>query len=290
MKKITKKAYAKINLFLDVHSKYDNGYHEVSTVMQTVSLCDDVSILVTKKGISIRCDAEGVPTDNKNIAYRAAELFLEESKIDEGLLIEIKKRIPAEAGLGGGSADAAAALLGLNELFGFPLNTEKLLEIGVRLGADVPFCMVKGCAYAGGIGDKLHELPSMPQCYIVIARGGEGYSTPAAYKMLDEKYSDFTDEKYEKHDAAAIIKALEQKDIDLIAKNMYNIFEKVVLPSRSIASELIKTLTDNGAISSMMSGSGTAVFGIFKDEKKANSAAEKISAEGYFADVAEPIW
>jgi len=163
MYQTSKKAYAKINLHLDVVSKYDNGYHEVNTVMQSVSLADDVFVSLEGDGISLICDKDGIPDDNRNIAWRAAErYFAEYGKLSCGVKIKIEKRIPSEAGLGGGSADAAAVLCALNELFDFPLDRKLMLELGASIGADVPFCMIGGTAYADGTGTDIEMLPDMP--------------------------------------------------------------------------------------------------------------------------------
>ena len=193
---ITKKAYAKINLFLDVVSRYADGYHEVHTVMQTVSLADDVTVsLEGDNGIEISCNALALPTDERNIVWRASNLFFAEigEKNSRGIKINIVKRIPISAGLAGGSTNAAAVLCALNEMFGNRISRKRLLELGATLGADVPFCMVGGTAYADGKGDVLHSLPDISDCYMVIAVGGEGVSTPWAYGELDRIFNNFSE-------------------------------------------------------------------------------------------------
>ena len=174
MDRITKKAYAKINLFLNVLSRYADGYHEVSTVMQTVSLADDITVALVGDEIEITCNNSDVPTDERNIVWRAANLFFSEigEENRRGVKINIVKRIPISAGLAGGSSNAAATLCALNELFGNRISRERLIELGAKLGADVPFCIVGGTAYADGKGDMLHQLTGISECYIVIAVGG----------------------------------------------------------------------------------------------------------------------
>ncbi len=288
MNSVTKKGYAKINLHLDVLKKYENGFHEVNTVMQTVSLSDEVTVSTTVGGITLSCTSPSVPCDETNIAYRAAALFLAETGEKLGVAIEIDKQIPIAAGLAGGSADAAATLLALNELCGEPLSCEQLFSLGANLGADVPFCMQGGTAFANGKGDVLHPFPEMPDCFIVVARGGEGASTPWAYRTLDEIYCDFSGGVYTPRDISALKSALEEKEIDKLGERLYNIFESAILPHRPIAVQIKESLISNGAVGAMMSGSGTAVFGIFKKENDAQAAAEKIKKYGHFAVVARP--
>ena len=287
-----KKAYAKINLHLDVLSRYPDGYHEVFTVMQSLSLCDDVKITLdnTFLGIKVYCDDTNVPTDDKNIVCRAARMFFSEidKEPESGIAIEIKKRIPVSAGLGGGSADAAAVLCALNELFGMPVSFERLLAIGGSIGADVPFCMTGGCVYAKGKGDELYDLSPIPECFIVVARGGEGVSTPLAYAALDKKYNNFSPQSYLPYNAEPLLEAIRGGRIKEIAKRLYNIFEDAVFPERPIAKRIKEILFEGGAINALMSGSGPAVFGIFDSKDAAFSVAERIKALGYFATVTTP--
>lgn len=284
MREVKKKAYAKINLFLDVISRFSNGYHEIHTVMQAISLCDDVKLSLEGNGIVLSCDNESIPLNSDNIAWRAAELFL--SAIEEGkrcgVRIDITKRIPVCAGLGGGSADAAAVLCGLNELFENPIPHERLLSLGAMLGADVPFCMTGGTVYACGIGERLTDIEAIDDCYVVIAVGGEGVSTPFAYSALDREYDDFKN-------------SLSKQKVEsyLLSKNklenLYNIFENVILPQRPVAQSLKNILLESGAAISLMSGSGPSVFGIFYDKEKAQKASEDICALGYFSCLATPV-
>ena len=273
MKEITLSAYAKINLHLDVTSRLDNGYHEVSTVMQSVSLCDEVTVgLCEDEGISISCDVDWVPTDSKNLAWRAADLFFDCCGFRKGVSIRIVKRIPAAAGLAGGSADAAAVFLALNELCGYPLERDELLGITAKLGADVPFCVAGGVKYADGFGEKLHTFPKPPHCYFVIAVGREGVSTPWAYKMLDERYGGFDNDSYSPRSLSGLVLAISSGDISELGKNIYNIFESVIEPERAEVAQIKRELLESGAVGAMMSGSGPSVFGIFADLSDAENA------------------
>ena len=281
---IAKKAYAKINLFLDVVSRYADGYHEVHTVMQTVSLADDVTVsLEGDNGIEISCNALALPTDERNIVWRASNLFFAEigEKNRRGIKINIVKRIPISAGLAGGSTNAAAVLCALNEMFGNRISRKRLLELGATLGADVPFCMVGGTAYADGKGDVLQSLPDISDRYMVIAVGGEGVSTPWAYGELDRIFNNFSEE----HNRP---KPSFFSNEDLL-KNLYNIFEEAILPARPIACELKDIMLSSGACGSIMSGSGPAVFGIFDDLTSAQNAISEINKRGYSSYLARPV-
>lgn len=287
---ITERGYAKINLYLDITSKYEDGYHQVNTVMQTVSLSDDVALSLNDSGkIELTCDNADIPLDEGNIAYRAAELFFKRSSVRSGVNIAITKRIPVSAGLGGGSADAAAVLRGLNELFDRPFSKDKISELGAELGADVPFCIVGGTVVADGRGDHLSHVAPMRGCYIVLANGGEGISTPFAYRQLDNKYHNFENGAHRTHTHTSLVEALERGSVAALSSELYNVFEKAILPIRPVAQEIRNTLTEMSAKGILMSGSGPTVFGIFDDEKLAESAAAKIKAKGYFSSVCHPI-
>lgn len=284
------KAYAKINLYLDVVSKAENGYHGVNTVMQTVSLCDDIEISLNSRGThSIICDREDIPTDRKNLAWRAADMFFEAAEKDMWADIKISKRIPMAAGLAGGSADAAAVFRGLNELCGYPLSKDELLALGARLGADIPFCIACGAAFADGFGERLHAVPSMPSCYILVACGKEGVSTPWAYSMLDGKYEDFVCGAYIPHSCEGLMSAIEEGKLADIAANIYNIFEGVIEPKRTEVTVIKSYMKEGGALGAMMSGSGPSVFGIFDSKEKAAAALDKLKTVGVSAFLAEPI-
>ncbi|MBQ8141423.1 MAG: 4-(cytidine 5'-diphospho)-2-C-methyl-D-erythritol kinase [Clostridia bacterium] len=290
MKRILKKAYAKINLHLDVTGKADNGYHEVATVMQSVSLCDEIEVSLSEGDThSIVCSSPSVPLDSKNLAWRAADLFFDKCGIEDKADIKIIKRIPVAAGLAGGSTDAAAVLSALNELCGEPLSEGELLSLGAKLGADVPFCIEGGTKYADRFGDVLHPFADMPACYIVVACGKEGVSTPWAYAMLDERYNDFRGGAYTPRSADTLERAVESGDVVLTCRNLYNIFESVIEPKRPEVTRIKSLLISFGADGAMMSGSGPSVFGIFRDKNAAVSALNELLEMGIDAFIAEPI-
>ena len=290
MQKTAVKAYAKINLHLDVLGIADNGYHMVNTVMQTVSLCDDVEVSLNDIGVhSIECNIAGIPKDSKNLAWRAADMFFEKTGLSYGADINIIKRIPAAAGLAGGSADAAAVFIALNELCGKPLSEDELCVISARLGADVPFCIAGGAKFADRFGDVLHPFFDLPDCYVVVTCGREGVSTPWAYAKLDETYSGFAEGAYTPRDLSLLKGALANKEILGVCKNMYNIFEGVIEKERAEVVMLRGVMLDSGALGSMMSGSGPSVFGIFDDESKAKAARSAIEATGLKAFLCKPV-
>ena len=290
MQKIAVCAYAKINLHLDVLGIAENGYHLVNTVMQTVSLCDDVTVSLNNTGVhSIECDVPGIPLDAKNLAWRAADIFFEKTGLSFGADINIVKRIPAAAGLAGGSADAAAVFIALNELCGKPLTEEKLCEISARLGADVPFCIAGGAKFADRFGDVLHPFFELPDCYVVVTCGREGVSTPWAYAKLDETYSGFSEDAYTPRQIAPLEDALKSGNILGVCDSMYNIFEGVIEKERAEVGKLRGIMLESGAIGAMMSGSGPSVFGIFDDVNKAEAARSAIEATGLKAFVCKPV-
>ena len=285
--KISVNAYAKINLFLDIESLRADGYHNIISHMQSVTLHDTVSVEreeAAQKEIFVVCDNSDLPCDKSNLVYKAADIFpcnIGKVKID------ITKRIPMSAGLAGGSADAAATLIALNTLLGNPLGQEELKTLGARLGADVPFCIEKGACIARGVGEILEKTTPMPDYPIVIARMGEGMSTPFAYKALDKKYNKFVNYK-PKIDKLGIIVDCVDAPIEDYAKGLFNIFEGVVEEERPCVTELKTLLLNNGAVASMMSGSGTSVFGIFKNADEANGAVNAAQAKGAFAAICYP--
>ncbi len=291
MKTVTQKGYAKINLHLDITGRTNDGYHLVENVMQSISLCDDITLTQRNDSkFTVSCNAGGVPTDERNLAVKAALAFCEKTGLDIGADIAIYKRIPMAAGMAGGSADAAAVLRAMNELCNNVLSKDELCDLGSRLGADVPFCIVGGSAYADGKGDKLHAFPTMPDCYIVVACGGEGVSTPWAYGTLDGMYNGFYDDSgYSPRETVALSDAVKDRDIQAVAKVMYNIFEEPILAVRPVAKQIREIMREGGAIGAMMSGSGPSVFGIFADKESAERTAERIKANGYFAELCRPI-
>ena len=307
--KTTLSAPAKINLFLDVTARRPDGYHEISGVMQSISLCDMVTLEVTEptgmylcslgnhtagaESITLTCTNPDLPADSRNLAWRAAEKFFAATgRGCKNLLIHIEKRIPAAAGMAGGSTDAAAVLVGLNDLFGRPLTPATLCEVGLTLGADVPFCIMGGAQITEGIGETLTPITPMPACELVVACGGEGVSTPAAYKALDTLYGSFDPAAYtpRTRELTTLKSALWQSDLTALCGSMFNLFESVVLPDRPVARQIKETLLSAGAVTAMMSGSGPSVFGVFpKGDGSAEKAREALEALGIPAWVCEPV-
>ena len=307
--KTTLSAPAKINLFLDITARRPDGYHEISGVMQSVSLCDTVTLEVTEptgmylcslgshtagaESITLTCSNPHLPTDSRNLAWRAAEKFFAATgRGCKSLSIHIEKRIPAAAGMAGGSTDAAAVLVGLNDLFDHPLTPAALCEAGLTLGADVPFCIMGGAQITEGIGETLTPITPMPACELVVACGGEGVSTPAAYKALDTLYGGFDPAAYtpRTRELSALKSALWQGNLTALCGSVFNLFESAVLPHRPVARQIKESLLSSGAITAMMSGSGPSVFGVFpKGDGAAERAREALTALGIPAWVCEPV-
>ncbi len=287
MAAVIKKAYAKINLHLDVTGIMPNGFHSVNNVMQSVSLCDTVTLLPNDSGeCTVSCNLQSVPTGDKNIAVRALKAFCEHTNKAVSADIHIEKHIPMAAGLAGGSSDAAATLLAVNELCGNLLSLDELCRVGAALGSDIPFCIRCGCAYATGKGDLLSDFPVMPDCTLVIACGGEGVSTPMAYRMLDDIHGGFAN--YTPNPIDAIRSAAERGDIYALADSMFNIFEEPILSVRPVARQIKNIMESSGALRAMMSGSGPSVFGIFEDMQAAVTACEKIREIGVTPHICKP--
>lgn len=275
MDKIQLKALAKINLGLDVLRRREDGYHEVKMIMQTIGLHDDLEIRKTKTpGIQVKPNLYYLPTNENNLVYKAAKLLMDEFQIQDGVSIQLKKRIPVAAGMAGGSSDGAAVLWGINQMYGLGLSMQALMERGVRLGADVPYCIQRGTALAEGIGEKLSVLPPMPKCTILIAKPGISVSTKFVYENLHAN-----DLKPEQHpDVDSMIEAMRQKDLGLLCSRMGNVLETVTIPAYPMINEIKRTMMDNGAIGSMMSGSGPTVFGIFDSPAAAKQAVKAVRA------------
>ena len=285
--RITIPAYAKINLFLDIVSAREDKYHNILTLMQSVDLHDLISIEFTEceeKSISLTCSNPSLPIDSNNLVYKAAELF----PINGSIGITVEKNIPVSAGLAGGSTDAAATLVALNKLTGSKFNSNELKSLGKRLGADVPFCIDGGAAVVEGIGDIIHPCASMPRFPIVIARLGEGMSTPAAYRMLDEKYEGFGNYTPKKAMLDHLMCDRTRQNPSAYCEGIYNIFESVVEPLRPDVSKVKEIMIDCGAAGSMMSGSGTSVFGIFAAEAEASTAFQRLTQIGAEAHLCYP--
>lgn len=278
-------APAKINLFLEVTGRREDGYHEIDTVMQTVDLCDKLTVFFdpAKEGVFLTCGKKYVPTDSGNIAYRCAALFLERTGKRGAVRIHLEKRIPVAAGLGGGSADGAAVLKALNMLTHCDLSTEELCAFGKELGADIPFCVRGGCARATGIGERFSKAETLRGVIPVVAIGSKGSSTPAAYKALDDM--GYTGEK----NACRMLDALEKRDSLGVCTELYNAFETVILPQNEEARRLKERFLQLGADAAMLSGSGASVFGLFTDLKKARGVCGQLRREQYFAAVAPVV-
>jgi len=268
---VTLKALAKINLGLDVLGRRDNGYHDVRMVMQTIYLYDNVTMEKTEEaGIQLECNLFYLPVDETNIAYKAAKLLMDEFDIKEGVRIVLDKHIPVAAGLAGGSANAAAVLVGMNRLFSLGLSGQELMERGVSLGADVPYCVMRGTVLAEGIGEILTPLPPLPKCYVLIAKPGISVSTKTVYEKLDSQ------EITEHPDIDGILEGLDKQDIHKVAASMGNVLETVTIGDYPIIEEIKHVMKEEGAMNAMMSGSGPTVFGIFDDKSKARQAQERI--------------
>lgn len=277
MKKLTVKAPAKINLYLDVVGRRDDGYHDIVSIMQTVSLCDEIELALIERGIQLDCGDSSLDNGESNLAYRAARLFLSHTAADVGVDMRLTKRIPVQAGLGGGSSDAAAVLRGLNRLCGSPLDAETLCRLGRELGADVPFCVVGGCACVGGIGERVEPLTAAPQCTVVICCPHERTSTPWAYGELDRIYGGFREGRQDGGRFQNIRRALEGSQVNNFSEFTYNIFEDVTVNRADIHSIRL-TMREHGASCAMLSGSGPSVFGIFDNERQARLCAGALAA------------
>lgn len=260
----------KINLAIDVVGKRENGYHDVEMILQEVNLADRIALQLRQDGlIRISCDRPGVPVNEDNLVYGAAKMFMERLNRQEGVEIAIEKRIPMGAGMAGGSADAAGVLKGLNQLFGQPFTKEQLMEMGVKLGADVPFCIQGGCALAEGIGEILTPLPTPPIWRCVIAKPEPSVSTKWVYENLD-----YTKKPKQLH-VKAVADGIRQGDITTICRNAGNILEQVTIPVYPVVGWIKEEFLKAGAVLSLMSGSGSAVFGLFGTEKEAERGAEQ---------------
>lgn len=278
-------ANAKINLFLDITGRRENGYHELHSCMQTVGLCDtifaDIHETENTQTITIQCSDPTLPTDERNLVWRAAQMYMQEANIPAyNLDIRIEKRIPVFAGLGGGSADAAAILRLLNRHYKNALSMEQLLALGAKLGADVPFCIHGGTCQCEGIGDILTPIVVHPDYTVLIAKNGDGVSTSEAFRMLDEAYATTP---HEIRSAEKVYSALAANNAPALRNCTYNAFEEVILPIRPLARELKDIMNAYGAVCTQMSGSGPSVFGIFLSDARAEVCASTLRKKGIFA-------
>ncbi len=275
LRKLNLKAYGKINLGLDVIRKREDGYHEVRMIMQTVSLYDTLELVILERpGIRLETNLTYLPVNEDNLAYKAAKLLLQEFKLRRGIMINLKKHIPVAAGMAGGSSDAAAVLYGINRLFSLGLTTQQLMERGVKLGADVPYCILRGTALSEGIGEKLCELRTMPDCWILIAKPAVSVSTRMVYEKLR------VEELPYHPDIDGMRKAIENQDLFGIADRMENVLETVTIPTYPIIEEIKNFMKEHGAINALMSGSGPTVFGLYEREENCRAAAAAMKKSG----------
>ncbi len=280
---VTVRTPAKINLTLDIMGKRTDGYHFMKTVMQSISIYDSVTLEQnTTGGITVFCNSDNVPSDETNTAFKAAKAFFEYAEIkNQGLQIIIDKKIPVQAGLAGGSADAAGVIVGLNELYNAELSVNELCEIGVKVGADVPFCIVGGTALAEGIGELLTPLPDLSDCFIVVAKGEKGISTAEAFEKIDSGL-------VSNHpDSDGMIAAVASGHIPEIAPLCLNVFENVT--SLSDIDEIKEVMNQNHALCAVMSGSGSSVFGIFEKKRYANACEDELGRMVDFVQVCTPV-
>lgn len=268
-------AFAKINLGLDVLGKREDGYHEVRMIMQTIRMYDQLDMRKSvEPGIHLTTNKKYIPVDENNLVWRAAKLMMDTCGIIEGVSIYLHKVIPVAAGMAGGSSDAAATLVGMNRLFHCGLSKEKLMELGVQIGADVPYCVLRGTALAEGIGEKLTVLPPMPDCWILIGKPGISVSTKYVYTTLDLN----TDTVHP--DIDGMKKALEDGNLYGITERMGNVLQDVTIPAYPEVERIKEQMKALGAVNAMMSGSGPTVFGIFDNEEKAQEACQKLRESG----------
>ncbi|MBO4954631.1 MAG: 4-(cytidine 5'-diphospho)-2-C-methyl-D-erythritol kinase [Clostridia bacterium] len=267
-------ANAKINLSLDVLGVREDGYHEVRMLMQSIGLADRITLDPIPSGIMLHTNRSYLPCDARNLAYRAAELFLKETNTSSGVKMNIIKKIPVSAGLAGGSTDAAAVLVGLNQLFGTKLSRRRLCELGGTLGSDIPFCILGGTALATGRGEQIHRLPPLPKVYLVLVKPPISISTPKIYTALDQQ------EIACHPDTDALIEKIKARDVSGLAQEMVNVLEPVCETFEPRISELREKLLSCGAIGARMSGSGPTVFGIFETYEQAARAADAFRGRG----------
>ena len=280
---VSEKAYAKLNISLDVTAKRDDGYHEMLMIMQTVSLCDELTITPEQGGVvHATCGLPYVPGDRRNLAVRAALKFLElVGDEGRGMRIAIRKNIPVGAGMAGGSADAAAVLRALNRAYGYPLTSGQLLTAGETIGSDVAFCLRGGTALAAGRGEILTPLPALPPCRFVICKPEFSISTPELFRKLDSS-------RLNCHpDTEGLLSALEAQDLDGLCRRLYNVFEDVDDRRMRTMRAAKGALLDRGALGAVMTGTGSAVFGVFRDEESAQAACAELKREYRFCCVAE---
>lgn len=269
------RAMAKINLGLDIIGKREDGYHEVRMIMQTIRMYDVLEIRKkSSPGISLSTNLPYIPCDERNLVYKAAKILMDEFHVEEGLSMKLTKSVPVAAGMAGGSSDAAAAFVGVNRLFHLGLSQEELMKRAVQVGADVPYCVMRGTALAEGIGEKLTRLPDLPDCYILIGKPGINVSTRTAYENLD------LNEIRRRPDIDGMIRDIKNKDLYSMTGKMENVFEPGIMAKYPVIREIRDLMEKQGALKAMMSGSGPTVFGIFDDAGKMQNAARALKKSG----------
>lgn len=275
MKNISVKALAKINLGLDVVRKREDGYHEVRMVMQTIHLFDRLEITRNTSGkITMSTNLPFLPTNENNLVYKAAQLLKDEFQIKDGIDVKLHKHIPVAAGMAGGSTDGAAVFYGMNRIFDLGLSKEDLMKRGVKLGADVPYCIMRGTALAEGIGEELTALPPMVKCPVLIAKPAISVSTKFVYENLK------LNEQTKHPDIDRLVADIKAKNLQAIAADMGNVLETVTIPNYPVIAQIKEHMMEHGAVNSMMSGSGPTVFGLFEDEDTAAEAYEAMRESG----------
>ena len=267
------KAYGKINLSLDVVGKREDGYHLLKMIMQSVDLYDSISFEKCNKGINISCNKPYIPTDDKNLVYKAAKLFMDTYDINEGINMYIKKNIPVSAGMAGGSADAAAVFKALREVFKIDADDNELMNLGVKIGADVPYCIIGGTALCEGIGEIITPLKPFKNHVLVLVKPNFGVSTKEVYRNLDIS-------KIFKHpNTEVLIKAMEEENLESVCSNMKNLLENVTLRKYPVLKRIKEDMIKMGAMGSMMSGSGPTIFAFFDDMLKAQRCYDKFKTQ-----------
>lgn len=264
-------ARAKINITLDAIRKREDGYHDLRMIMQTVNLCDNIFIKKTETGvIEMKCGTSWLPCDERNLMYRAAAALKEKCKINSGIYMELVKNIPIAAGLAGGSSDCAAVLVGMNRIFELGLTDTELMEIGKELGADVPYCIMRGTALAEGIGERLTPLAPFPNCFILLAKPPISVSTASVFGALKVN-------ELEKHpDTELVLDLIKKNDLKAVSENMSNVLESVTVEQYPIIADIKAAMLENGALGSIMSGSGPTVFGIFESYESGLKALKAV--------------
>lgn len=276
MKEVRLKARAKINISLDVVRKREDGYHDLSMIMQTVNLYDKVNLRIASKKaapIVIKTNLSFLPTDDKNLVYKVIEYMKQSYDIKENVFVDLYKLIPIGAGLAGGSADAAATIKAMDKLFHLGLSKDEMIAIGKKFGADIPYCIVGGTVLAEGIGDQMTLLEAFPECYIVIAKPNVSVSTAFVYGNLR------IDEIANRPNNKTLIEAIQHKDLNAISSNLCNVLEEVTIKEYPIISQIKEMMIEHGAKGALMSGSGSAVFGIFDRKDRATKAASVLKQQ-----------